>query len=69
MYPNPATDQFTIQLDKDSELEIVNIYTNLGQLIHTTSENFVDTSTFSSGLYFVEVFTNKGKATKKLIIE
>ena len=69
LYPNPATNQFTIQLDAASELERINIYNNLGQLVHSTSKMIVDTSAFSSGLYYVEVITNKGKATEKLIIK
>jgi hypothetical protein len=69
IFPNPAENHFTIQLDMDSELERINIYNNLGQLVHSTSKMTVDTSTFSSGLYYVEVITNKGKATEKLILQ
>jgi hypothetical protein len=69
IFPNPATDQFTIQLDAASELERINIYNNLGQLVHSTSQMTVDTSALSSGLYYVEVITNKGKATEKLILK
>jgi hypothetical protein len=69
IFPNPTTNQFTIQLDMDSELERINIYNNLGQLVHSTSVPVVDSSNLSSGMYYVEVITNEGKATKKLIIK
>jgi Flp pilus assembly pilin Flp len=69
MYPNPTKNQFTIQLDNSNVLENINIYNNLGQLVLTSKELMVNTSTLSVGLYVVELETNKGKASKKLIIE
>lgn len=69
IYPNPTKNQFTIQLDDSAELDNVNIYNNLGQLVLTTKEITIDSSKLTSGLYIVEIETNKGKGTKKLIIE
>jgi hypothetical protein len=69
IFPSPADNQFTIQLDADTELELINLYNNLGQLVHSTSVPVVDSSNLSSGMYYVEVITNEGKATKKLIIK
>jgi hypothetical protein len=69
LYPNPAKDRFTIQLKEGSELKRVNIYNHLAQLISTSQETIVNTSKLASGFYIVEVITNQGKATKKLIIE
>jgi hypothetical protein len=69
IYPNPAKNQFTIQLDNPSELLNVSIYNNLGQLVLNTKESIVDSSKLASGLYIVEVETTKGKGTQKLIIE
>jgi hypothetical protein len=69
LYPNPAKDQFTIQLKEGSELKLVNIYNHLAQLISASQETIVNTSKLASGSYIVEVITNLGKATKKLIIE
>jgi Flp pilus assembly pilin Flp len=68
-YPNPTTNQFTIELPQSQTLEKVNIYNNLGQFIKTSQKNIIDTSQLTSGLYFVEVVTSQGKATKKLIIK
>lgn len=69
MYPNPTKERFTIQLQEGLLLEKVNIYNSLGQLIKSTLKNQINTSTFSSGLYYVEIQTNKGKATKQLVVE
>jgi len=69
IYPNPAKDILTITLENNEILEKVTIYNNLGQKIKTISQNTVDISNLAKGLYFVEVTTNKGKASKKVIVE
>lgn len=69
LYPNPAKDQFTIQLASNTELENVKIYNSLGQLVSTSKEIIIVTAKLAAGLYIVEIETNKGKASKKLIIK
>ena len=69
IYPNPAKRHFIVELNNNLELEIINIYNNLSQFVNSTSKHVVDTSNFSSGIYYVEVITNKGKSIKKLVIE
>ena len=69
IFPNPTKDQFTIQLNTSSILEKVTIYNTLGQVVLTSEEMILNTSKLASGSYVVEITTNKGKASKKLIIE
>ena len=69
LYPNPAKNQFTIQLENPSELQNVSIYNNIGQLILTSKETSIDSSNLASGLYLVKIETTKGKGSKKMIIE
>lgn len=69
LYPNPAQNEFTIQLGDNQVLNQVTIYSNLGQFIQTSQKTVVNTSQFASGLYYVEIATDKGKATKKLVIK
>lgn len=69
LYPNPTKDQFTIQFNKLSYLNRVRIYNNFGQLVLTSKETTINTSKLASGLYIVEVETNQGTSTKKIIIE
>lgn len=49
-------------------LEEVTIYNNLGQVVKKASESVIDVSQLAKGLYFVEVTTNQGKATKKVVV-
>ena len=69
IYPNPTKNQFTIQLQEGVQLKKASIYNQLGQFIFSTDISVVNTKNFSQGMYFLEVITNKGKSTKKLIIE
>ncbi len=69
LYPNPATNQFTLELLNNQILERVYIYNNQGQIIKTSNTHIVKTSHLASGLYFVQVVTKSGKATKKLILK
>ena len=67
IFPNPTTNQATISLPNNLNLEYVNIYNTLGQKIQTITSTIMHTSTFAKGIYYVEVVTNQGKTTKKLI--
>lgn len=69
LFPNPATEEFTIQLPEGIELEVVTIYNSLGELVNTINSRTISTSKLSTGIYYVEINTNKGKATKKLVIQ
>lgn len=69
LYPNPASTQITIKVEQNNILEKLSIYSSLGQLIKTSVSTTIDTSTLSKGVYFVEIMTNKGKSSQKLIIE
>ena len=68
LFPNPAREQFTIQLHEGIELEKVNLYSSLGELIISINNSIINTSKLSTGIYYVEINTNKGKATKKIVI-
>ena len=69
MYPNPSNGFVTIALDNNLQVEKVNIYNSLGQLVKTTTANVVSTLELAKGSYFVEVVTNEGKATKQLLVQ
>lgn len=69
IYPNPASEYVNIELQDGVVLESVTIYNNIGQKIKTINQNTVDVSTLAKGLYFVEVTTKLGKASKKVIVE
>lgn len=69
IHPNPTSDKTTITLQEDQQLEKVNIYNTLGQLLKTDNKYELNISSLAKGNYFVEVITNQGKATKTIIVE
>ncbi|EMY3583729.1 leucine-rich repeat domain-containing protein [Flavobacterium psychrophilum] len=69
IYPNPVSEILNIALQEGLQLEKVNFYNTLGQLIKTTNRSEINISSFAKGNYFVEVMTNQGKATKTIIIQ
>ena len=73
IYPNPATDNLTIETSQQADIEILNIE---GQLIKSVSRQTasgnktnVNVSDLPCGVYFIEVKTEKGVAIKKFIKE
>lgn len=69
MYPNPTKNTFKIDLKDTLEFKKVSIYNNLGQFIKSSTKLTINTSDLNSGIYFIEIETNLGKASKKLIIK
>ncbi len=67
MYPNPSNGIVNISLENNMQLEKVNFYNQLGQLVKTATNHVISTSELAKGSYFVEVITNNGKATKQLV--
>jgi Flp pilus assembly pilin Flp len=68
-YPNPASEEVTISLGKGLELEKVIIYTILGQVVKTETNNVISVRSLPKGNYIFEIITNKGKASKKILVK
>ncbi|MBP1841219.1 DUF7594 domain-containing protein [Formosa algae] len=70
LYPNPATNQFSISRAAGANMAIYNV---LGKLVLKTqiqdNEQTIDVSQFNSGIYFVRLNNNGILSTKKLIID
>ena len=70
IYPNPATDNITIETPQQSTIEISNIQ---GQLIKTlvasSIKTNIDVSALPSGVYVVQVKTEKGIVVRKFVKE
>jgi len=71
IYPNPATDNLTIETNFNEEhrLEIINL---LGQNVYTTyiyKKGIINTSNYSSGLYILKIYTDKEIVVKKFVKE
>lgn len=72
IYPNPVQDKLNLQ-SKFASIEKVTIYNLLGEkMLSLNSENAncqIDVSTFQSGVYFVEVFSDGQRSMKKVVRE
>ncbi len=68
MYPNPTTTMLYFKKPDGMEVSEIRIYNALGQLLLSQpwSES-LDTSTWSSGLWFIQCSTNEGVITKSLL--
>jgi Secretion system C-terminal sorting domain/FG-GAP repeat len=69
MYPNPVKNILNIEINNGLELKQVNIYNSLSQYLYSTKELKIDTNNLKSGMYFIEIVTDKGKSAKKVILE
>ncbi len=69
LFPNPAREQITVQLPEGVELKNINLYNSLGDLINSFNASSINISKLSNGIYFAEISTNKGKITKKIIVQ
>lgn len=69
IYPNPVKNKFTVLVKDNLILEKIYIYNSLGQFIKSSKKSTMNTSNLKSGVYFLQVETNKGKTRKKLVIE
>ena len=70
LFPNPAKNKFTIDIDRDAKYSLISTQ---GQELRKgtlySGINDLDVSSLSNGLYFLNIETAEGKATKKLIKE
>ncbi|MEI6822776.1 MAG: T9SS type A sorting domain-containing protein [Bacteroidota bacterium] len=71
IYPNPATNNLTIETNFNEEhrLEIINL---LGQTIYTTyigRKSIINTSNYSCGLYILKIYTDKEIVVRKFVKE
>ena len=75
LFPNPTGDQFTVQIptqvNATVELKVMNI--DGRQLLNRRFDSFrsetVDMSFFGAGVYLVQLKTEEGITTKKLIVQ
>ena len=68
-YPNPVSEKLQIHLAEGVVFQKATVYSILGEQLFFTSEENVDCSQLAKGIYFVEVTTNRGAITKKIVKE
>jgi Leucine-rich repeat (LRR) protein len=71
LYPNPANDMINLSAKADINLQSIEIYNTLGQLLmalpNDSNERSIDVSHLNSGTYMISVNTDKGKGHTKFI--
>ena len=70
IYPNPSSTTISISITENIEIENAYIYTVLGQkIMETKSQKTWDITSFSSGIHFLTIQTNKGTKQFKFVKE
>jgi len=71
VYPNPSNGQATILNKGDLKMEKIEIYNILGQVVYRSAadakdKHVINLGKMASGIYTVEVYTDKGTVARKL---
>lgn len=68
VYPNPTSDFVQLNLPSDIEVNSVQLFDLLGKKIDVAlNNNQIDLSSYADGVYMLNIETNQGKLTKKII--
>lgn len=67
LYPNPSENDLHITLPANINLEKIEFYNALGQLVLTKEETVFSVSSLSSGFHLVKIFTDQGIFLKNFI--
>ena len=70
VYPNPAHDNIRIDVGANnySPVQRVDVYDITGQKVISSTETEINVSELESGMYFVNILTEKGPVTKKISV-
>ncbi|MDI9308714.1 MAG: T9SS type A sorting domain-containing protein [Limnohabitans sp.] len=69
VFPNPVKDILNASSTDNATITSLKIYDLQGKLIAETTNNYMNTSNLSAGLYVVKIVTAQGQLTKKFIKE
>jgi aminopeptidase N len=70
IFPNPSSSSISVSIPENIEIENAVIYSVLGQkIMETKSQKTWDISSFSSGIHFLTIQTNKGTKQFKFVKE
>ena len=66
VFPNPTNGKLTIKGDKIQQVILFDIS---GHIINKSCDNNIDFTGYSKGIYFIEIHSNRGISTFKIIHE
>ncbi|MBT8259640.1 MAG: T9SS type A sorting domain-containing protein, partial [Bacteroidia bacterium] len=69
LYPSPAADEIFLSMPEGRMLQQMILYNVSGQLIRQSKSSPMMVSDISPGLYLMEIITDKGKTTRKILIK
>jgi hypothetical protein len=70
IYPNPVKDNLNIVINGSVAGKEIELYDQLGRLVlYSDTTNNIDVSTLKSGIYILQIKTDRGIAQKKLVKE
>ena len=70
IYPNPTTNNITIEIPLQAVIEIYNMHMQLIKtIVADSNKTNIEVSNLTSGLYLIKVKTDKGVAVKKFVKE
>ena len=64
LYPNPVKDRLSV---KAENLQFVEVYNAVGQLVIITTQEIVDLSALTDGVYLVRIVCEGGMVTKRIV--
>ena len=67
VYPNPAKDEMHIMMPSTLQLEKIEIYNTLGQLVAKKNSNDFSVSELAAGLHVLKISTSEGVIHKNFI--
>ena len=67
IYPNPVSETLRIESSEEMVIQTITVYSILGETVLETFEESIDFSSISSGVYFVEVETDRGSVVKRIV--
>jgi len=67
--PNPSSDEFTMELNEESEVRVYDVLGRMIQEFHSANGEIVFGKELRSGVYFVEVDGAEGKVLRKIVKE
>jgi hypothetical protein len=69
LFPNPSSSKVVLKMPESLELNGIEIYNTLGQLIKTVKEKEFSVDFLPMGTYLIKIFTDKGIVVKNFIKE
>jgi len=67
IYPNPVSEFLQIHISEEITYHKTTLFSVTGKLLLSTSEKELDVSILSEGIYFVQITTDQGILTRKIV--